>query len=38
MLPKLRPDLHVSSFQERGNEQTVILKDPVTDRFFRLSQ
>lgn len=38
MVPKLRPDLQVSSFQERGNEKTVILKDPVTDRFFRLSQ
>ncbi|MFH1112665.1 MAG: site-2 protease family protein [Pseudomonadota bacterium] len=35
---KLRPDLHVSSFHEGGNENTVILKDPVTDRFFRLSQ
>jgi putative peptide zinc metalloprotease protein len=35
--PKLRPDLVESEHLESGGDRVVILKDPVSEKFFRLS-
>ncbi len=35
---KFRPDLEVSSFDEGGDRSSVILKDPVAGKFYRLSE
>ncbi len=35
--PRLRPDLTASEFRESDGTETVILKEPVSERFFRLS-
>lgn len=35
--PKLRSDLAVLSSSESGGTPVVVIKDPVSDRFFRLS-
>ncbi len=35
--PRLRPDLSASEFRESDGTETVILKEPVSERFFRLS-
>jgi putative peptide zinc metalloprotease protein len=37
MYPRLRPDLTASEFVESDGTETVILKEPVSERFFRLS-
>jgi putative peptide zinc metalloprotease protein len=37
MYPRLRPDLTASEFRESDGTETVILKEPVSERFFRLS-
>lgn len=36
--PKLRPDLESSPINEKGGEQNVVLKDPVSEKYFRLSE
>ncbi len=36
--PKFRPDLIVSSYDEGRDKQSVILKDPVGEKFYRLSE
>lgn len=35
--PKLRPDLVGTEQQESGGARVIILKDPVSEKFFRLS-
>ena len=36
--PKLRPDLKVSTYRESDGTETFILKEPVSEKFFRLSR
>jgi putative peptide zinc metalloprotease protein len=35
--PRLRPDLTASEYRESDGTETVILKEPVSEKFFRLS-
>jgi len=35
--PKLRPDLEFSSFDEGDGRESVIIKNPVSERYFRLT-
>jgi putative peptide zinc metalloprotease protein len=35
--PRLRQDLQASEYRESDGTETVILKEPVTEKFFRLS-
>lgn len=36
--PKLRPDLEATSLHESDGDEKVVLRDPVTERYFRLSR
>ena len=36
--PKLRPDLESSPIHESGGEKNIVLKDPVSEKYFRLSE
>ncbi len=35
--PKLRPDLVISHYDEARGRQSIILKDPIAEKYFRLS-
>ena len=35
--PKFRPDLIVSKYDEARGKKSIVLKDPVTEKYFRLS-
>ena len=36
--PKLRPDIESSHLNESGGEHNIVLRDPVSEKFFRLSE
>ncbi len=36
--PKLRPDIQSSHLNETGGGRNVVLRDPVSEKFFRLSE
>jgi len=36
--PKFRPDLESSPIHESGGENNIVLKDPVSEKYFRLSE
>jgi putative peptide zinc metalloprotease protein len=36
--PKFRPDLESSPIHESGGEKNIVLKDPVSEKYFRLSR
>lgn len=36
--PKLRPDLEATILHESGGHENVVLKDPITEKYFRLSK
>ena len=35
--PRLRPDLQASPIHDSGGEKNIVLKDPVSEKYFRLS-